>query len=188
MTERVIWERNVDHERIAHRTKQFQKRFAIVAAVIFVAVLIFGGPRNALGALIPLGILGAAWGTTVRFKNLSDKSNPVLKVNGGVLALGGLEVFLEDVKQFTTIATSVQTSLFGSRSRFDLGKAIFRTDEPGTRRDPQLTEFGWPGLDEAGVDSIREALETVLPGKYVEPVDLVAAKDLPRRTRRSRLG
>ena len=188
MAERVIWERTIDEEAIAHRTAWFQKYFGIAAVVAFVIVLLVAGFSNALGSLIPIAIVGAIWGYTVRIKNLSDRANPVMTLDGGVIVLGRSEVFVEDVYQFTTLATSIQTSLFGKYSRIQLGKAVFRTDIPGTRRDPQLTEFGWPGMDADGIESVREALEPILKDKWVEPVDLVAQKDLPRRTRRTRLG
>lgn len=187
MADRVIWERTVDQDKIRQRTDRFRKRFYPPAAIILLAVLIFAGWQNALGVLLVLGLIGLAWGNTVRFQSLSDAANPIMTVGNGRLTLGERSIIIEDVKRFTTIATSMQTSLLGRHSRIQLGKAIFRMDVPGTKRDPQLVEFGWPNMDEEGIESVRAALEPELEGKWVEPGAMVDESEVPKGRRRPRL-
>lgn len=187
MAERVIWERTVDHERIRERAATFRKQFFIPAAVILLVVLVFAGWQNAIGVLLLLGLVGMLWGNAVRFKSLGDATNPTMVVDRGRLRVGRLEIVLEDVRRFTTIATSVQTSLLGRHSRIDVGKAVFRMNEPGGRREPDLIEIGWPNMGEEGIAEVRAALEPELAGKWVEPTELVTEDELPRRSRRPRM-
>lgn len=187
MADRVIWERTIDHDKIRNRTERFRMRFFVPAALVLLVVLIVAGWQNAIGALLVLGLIGLAWGTTVRFQSLSDAANPVMTVGNGRIKLGERTVIVEDVKRFTTVATSMQTSVLGRHSRISLGKAIFRMDEPGTRRDIHLVEFGWPNMTEAEVATVRAALEPELPGKWVSPGDMVEDSEVPKRRRRPRL-
>jgi len=186
MAERVIWERTVDHDKIRQRTERFRKRFFIPAAVVLLIVLVFAGWQNAIGALIVVGMVGLTWSTAVRFQSLSDGANPVMVVKNGRLVLGELEIIIEDVKRFTTMATSIQTSLLGRYSRVQLGKAVFRMDVPGTKRDPKLIEFGWPNMDDAGIDTVKAALLPELPDKWVEPHDMIEDDEASTRRRRRR--
>lgn len=187
MGERVIWERTIDHDKISARTNRFRQRFYPAAAIILLAVLIFAGWKNAIGVFLVLGAVGMFWATTVRFQSLSDAANPVMKVSDGRLVLGERSIIIEDVKRFTTVATAMQTSLLGRHSQIKLGKAIFRMDVPGTKRDPQLVELGWPNMDEDGVASLRAALEPELEGKWVEPGDMLDESEVSKRRRRPRL-
>ena len=187
MADRVIWERTVDHDKIRERSERFRKRFYPAAAAILLVALVFAGWKNAIGVALLVGIVGLVWGNTARFQSLSDAANPVMTVSSGRLKLGDRTIILEDVKRFTTMATVMQTSLLGRHSEIRLGKAIFRMDDPGTKREPQLLELGWPNMTEEGVASVRAALEPELPGKWVEPVELVDQSEIPKRTRRPRL-
>ena len=187
MAERVIWERTVDQNKIRERSDRFRKRFFPAAGLILLIVLVFTGWQNAIGALFVVGLVGMVWGNMVRYQSLSDAANPVMTVTDGRLKLGDRTVIIEDVKRFTTIATSLQTSLFGRHSRIHLGKAIFRMDMPGSRGGPDLVEFGWPNMTEEGVATVRLALEAELDGKWVAPGDMVDDGEVPKRTRRPRL-
>ena len=186
MAERVIWERIVDQDKTRQRSEQFRKRFFPAAGITLAVVLISAGWKNAIGALLVVGLVGKVWGNTVRFQSLSDAANPVMTVSNGRLKLGDRTIIVEDVKRFTTIATAMQTSLLGRRSQIKLGKAIFRMDVPGSKREPILVEFGWPNMTEEGVARVRAALEPELVDKWVEPVDLVDQSELPKRSRRAR--
>ena len=186
MAERVIWERIVDQDKTRQRSEQFRKRFFPAAGITLAVVLISAGWKNAIGALLVVGLVGMVWGNTVRFQALSDAANPVMTVSNGRLKLGDRTIIVEDVKRFTTIATAMQTSLLGRRSQIKLGKAIFRMDVPGSKREPILVEFGWPNMTEEGVARVRAALEPELVDKWVEPVDLVDQSELPKRSRRAR--
>ena len=187
MAERVIWERTVDQDKIDRRDARFQKFFLAPAPVVFVAALVFTGLRNAIGVALLLGLLGFAWRTTIRFRALSESANPVLVVDRGRLILGERAVILEDVKHFTTLATSIQTSLLGRYSRVHLGKALFRLDMPGSKGQPDIVEFGWPAMQEDGVASLRVALEAELPDKWVNPSDLVTEAELKKHRRQHRV-
>lgn len=187
MAERVIWERTVDQNKIRERSDRFRKRFFPAAGLILLIVLVFTGWQNAIGALFVVGLVGMVWGNMVRYQSLSDAANPVMTVTDGRLKLGDRTVIIEDVKRFTTIATSLQTSLFGRHSRIHLGKAIFRMDMPGSRGGPDLVEFGWPNMTEEGVATVQLALEAELDGKWVAPGDMVDDGEVPKRTRRPRL-
>ncbi len=186
MAERVIWERTVDHEKIQLRSERFRNRFFIPATLVLLVVLIFAGWQNALGVLILVSMVGLTWRSTVRYQSLSDAANPVMTVNNDRLILGEVEVILEDVKRFTTMATSIQTSLLGKYSRVQLGKAVFRLDVPGTKRDPKLIEFGWPNMDDAGIETVKAALQPELPDKWVEPQDMIEESEASTRRRRPR--
>ena len=187
MAERVIWERTVDQNKIRERSDRFRKRFFPAAGLILLIVLVVTGWQNTIGALFVVGLVGMVWGNMVRYQSLSDAANPVMTVTDGRLKLGDRTVIIEDVKRFTTIATSLQTSLFGRHSRIHLGKAIFRMDMPGSRGGPDLVEFGWPNMTEEGVATVRLALEAELDGKWVAPGDMVDDGEVPKRTRRPRL-
>ena len=187
MAERVIWERTVDQNKIRERSDRFRKRFFPAAGLILLIVLVVTGWQNAIGALFVVGLVGMVWGNMVRYQSLSDAANPVMTVTDGRLKLGDRTVIIEDVKRFTTIATSLQTSLFGRHSRIHLGKAIFRMDKPGSRGGPDLIEFGWPNMTEEGVATVQLALEAELDGKWVAPGDMVDDGEVPKRTRRPRL-
>ena len=184
MAERVIWERTIDYDKIAHRRARFQKLFFPPAIAIVLLVLVLASWQDALGAAFVVGMVGLVWGNTVRYQSLSDAANPTLTVEHGRLRLGDREIIMEDVKKFTTLATSTQTSLLGKYSRVQLGKAIFRYDVPGSRREPQLSEFGWPNMGEVGVASLTEALQKEMPGKWIEPAELLTVEELPKRRRR----
>ena len=187
MAERVIWERTVDQNKIRERSDRFRKRFFPAAGLILLIVLVVTGWQNTIGALFVVGLVGMVWGNMVRYQSLSDAANPVMTVTDGRLKLGDRTVIIEDVKRFTTIATSLQTSLFGRHSRIHFGKAIFRMDMPGSRGGPDLVEFGWPNMTEEGVATVRLALEAELDGKWVAPGDMVDDGEVPKRTRRPRL-
>jgi hypothetical protein len=187
MAERVIWERTVDQNKIRERSDRFRKRFFPAAGLILLIVLVVTGWQNTIGALFVVGLVGMVWGNMVRYQSLSDAANPVMTVTDGRLKLGDRTVIIEDVKRFTTIATSLQTSLFGRHSRIHLGKAIFRMDMPGSRGGPDLVEFGWPNMIEEGVATVQLALEAELDGKWVAPGDMVDDGEVPKRTRRPRL-
>jgi len=187
MAERVIWERTIDHARIRERTARFRRQFFIPAAVVVLAVLLFAGWQNAIGVALVVGFVGLLWGNAVRFKSLGDSTNPTMVIEGGRLRVGRLEIILEDVRRFTTLATSVQTSLLGRHSRLQVGKAVFRMNEPGGRRPPDLVEIGWPNMTDQGVAEIRSALEPELPGKWVEPSELVTEEEFRSHGRRRRL-
>lgn len=186
MAERVIWERTVDRDAIRRRTARFRRQFFIPATLIVVAVLTFGGLRNAIGMVIVLSVVGMLWGTAVRYASLSDASNPTIVVEHGRMRVGRLEIILEDVRRFTTLATSVQTSLLGRHSRIRIAKAVFRMNEPGGRRAPDLVEIGWPNMGEDGIAGVRSALEAELPGKWVEPGELVTEDELRAHSRNRR--
>jgi len=184
MSEQVIWQRVIDYDKIDQRKQRFLKMFVGPAVAILLVVVIFTGLANGAGAAIVLGIVGLAWWNTVRYKSLSDQSNPTMTFDGERLSVGERSVLVADVKRYTTMATSIQTSVLGKYSRIHLGKVVFRTDNPGTRRDPQLVEFGWPNMDEAEVDRIDAALEPILRGRKVEPTELLTEDELSERTRR----
>ena len=186
MAERVIWERIVDQDKIRERSERFRKRFFPSAGSILLIVLILAGWKNAIGALLLVGLVSVVWGNAVRFQSLSDAANPTMTVADGRLKLGDRTVIIEDVKRFTMVATSLQTSLLGRHSQIKLGKAIFRMDVPGARREPDLVEFGWPNMTEEGVARVRAALEPELADKWVAPVDLVDQSEFPKRVRRPR--
>ena len=187
MAERVIWQRTVDDDKIAQRKRNFLRRFAVVAVVLYVLVVFLTGGAF-IGALVPVVLLGGLWGSTVRFQSLNDEANPTMVVDGGMLRLGRMEIVIDDIYRFTTMATETQTSLFGKYSRIHIGKAVFRLDVPGSRSEPKLVEFGWPNMGQEGLDSVRHSLERELPDRWVEPIDLVEAEELPkgRRSRFSR--
>ena len=180
----MIWERAVDHERIRQRTERFRKNFGIPAALVLVATLIIGGLSITVVVLIIVLLIGVAWGMTVRFQNLTDAMNPRLVVDRGRVILGNSEVLIEDVKRFTTVATTIKTSV-GSLGQIQLCKAVFRMDEPRPHRPPDLIEFGWPNMPPDQINSLKDALVPVLAGKWVEPEDLIDADegDDPRRGR-----
>ncbi len=183
MAERVTWERMVDHNKIRRRTERFRKRFFVPAALSVVGVLALSDWQNAIGALLVVGLVGLLWGTAVRYQSLSDAANPTIVVDRGRLRVGDREILIQDVRRFTTLATSVQTSLLGRHSRIHIGKAVFRLNELGGHDEPDLVEFGWPNMGEHGVASVRVALEPELPGKWVDPTDLVTPDELPGRRR-----
>ncbi len=187
MANRVIWERTVDQDKIRERGERFRNRFYPAAALILLIVLIFAGWTNAIGALLVVGLIGLVWGNAVRFQSLSDAANPIMTVGNGRLQLGDRTIIIEDVKRFTTIATTMQTSLLGRHSQIKLGKAIFRMDVPDRKREPDLVEFGWPNMTDEGIATVRVALEPELDGKWVEPADMVDATEVPKRVRRPRL-
>ena len=184
MAERVIWQRQVDYDKIEQRKKNFSVRFAIVAVVVYLAGLFLSGAF--IGALVPVVIIGALWGSTVRFQNLSDQANPTIVVDGGILRFGRMEVFIEDVRRYTTMSSKIQTSMFGKYSRIQVCKAIFRLDTPGTRSEPKLVEFGWPNMDEDSVATVKNALDNVLPDRWIAPDELVQLDEMPRRRRHNR--
>ena len=134
MAERVIWERTVDQNKIRERSDRFRKRFFPAAGLILLIVLVVTGWQNAIGALFVVGLVGMVWGNMVRYQSLSDAANPVMTVTDGRLKLGDRTVIIEDVKRFTTIATSLQTSLFGRHSRIHLGQGDLSHGHAGFTR------------------------------------------------------
>lgn len=183
MAERVIWEREIDTDKIAERQKKFVRRFAVVAIVIAVVIIGLSSGSNWLLAVILIAIIGLVWGGTVRAQGLSDRANPYLVVDGGILRLGRHEIYIEDVRRYTTLASEIQTSVLGKYSRIAVGKAIFRFDDPGTRSEPNLVEFGWPNMKADGVATVQEALEGVFDDLWVEPAELVDRSEIPKRRR-----
>lgn len=188
MTKRVIWERAIDTERIERRSQRFVQWFCIPAVFCIIAGLLFTGWQNAVGIAIVLAIFGLVIGSWVRFSSLSDRANPTMIVDNGSLVLGRESVVLADVTSYTTLVSSTQTSLFGDRSRIYIGKAVFRMAEQG-RAKLAVTEFGWPNMGEAGVESIEIALDPELPGKWIAPEEFFAtnAKERTGRAARRRL-
>ena len=184
MADRVIWERVIDYDKIEKRKQRFLQLFIGPALLIVLLVFVLGGVANAIGAAILVGAVGLAWRTTVRYQSLSDQANPTMTYDGTHIRVGDRSVAVRDVKCYATWATSIQTSLLGRFSRIDLCKAVFRTDEPGTRRDPQFVEFGWPNMDETGVEGIAAALRPILGTRQVEPAELLSREEAKAASRR----
>jgi len=183
MDKQVIWERQVDEDTIAYRKQRFVTRFVALAIVIMILAVVLGA--SMIGTVVVLGVIGGLWGNMVRYQSLSDRANPTLSFDGVKLSLGEQRsVIVEDVKRYSTLPTTMQTSIVGKHSRISIGKVIFRMDEPGSRRDPQLKEFGWPNMDQAELDTIALALEPILGDRWVEPVDLLAEHEYDKRTKR----
>jgi len=187
MADRVIWERTIDHDKIRERNDRFRKRFYPAAAIIVILVVILASWKDAIGAFLIVAAIGMFWRTTVRYQSLCDAANPVMTANNGKVILGNRTIVIDDVKRFTTIATSMQTSLLGRHSQIKVGKAIFRMDVPGTKREPQIVEFGWPNMTEDGVATVRAALEPELEGKWVEPGAMLDESEVNQSRRRPRL-
>lgn len=181
MAEQVIWERTIDHARIAQRRQRFKRWFVLPAAAIVVIVLVAAGPANAFGAMIVLGLLCGIIGSWVHVSSLSDQANPTMVLRDGSIVMGSRSVRVDDVKKYTTALISKQTSVLGKRSRISIAKAVFRLDDPtnAKRSAPQIVEFGWPNMGEAGIATVEDALDAVLPGRWVPPADLIAAHELP---------
>lgn len=185
--ERVIWERTIDHERINQRRRRFIQWFCFPAAACLLAGLFFAGWKNAIGIAILLAIIGALLGSWVRFSSLSDQANPTLVHKDGQIILGKESVRIADIDTYTSFMSSTQTSVFGDRSRIHIGKVLFRlrTTVPGSRSgEKELVEFGWPNMDEAGVESIEAALEPVLVNKWIPPEEFFPPEKPSRRGRR----
>ena len=184
MADEVIWERIIDRDKIAARKRRFQRFFFLPAAVIIVLVAIVSGVGNAIGVAGVLALVGLAWGNVVRYQSLSDEANPIMTYDGHRLKVGSGEVMIEDIKRYSTFATSMQTSVLGKYSRIEIGKVVFRLDEPGSRRDPRFVEFGWPNMGENGVASLADALEPIIGDRWVAPSDLVNEDEISPRSRR----
>ena len=159
---RTIWRRDTDDEGSRRRMRLFVRWYVIPLVVILVVVAVASDPWNALGVLILFGSIGALlwfwiWGT-----GRNRRTNPEVAFDGTSLMWGRLAVPVAQVERYTTYRSS-STIHIDATTR---GTAHFAVAE-FSMTEGKPVEFRWADLSDADLASLRVALDTVLPGRYV---------------------
>jgi hypothetical protein len=160
----IIWKRHYDKASQNKRMKRFCVFYLIPATICIVLMAILKDIYSALGLLIILGLFGLllfAWLWMIGF-NL--RMHPTVVEDDGYLCMGRQKVPIDQVMSFSTYMSSVSYSSYGTHSRtrssIGLGCVTFLLS------DRKEIDFKWPALEKEQLDTLRVALEQVLPGKW----------------------
>ncbi|MCA9829352.1 MAG: hypothetical protein R3B97_00340 [Dehalococcoidia bacterium] len=165
---RVIWARSVDRHKQRLRWKRFGLWYCAPVLLLLVPMAVFAGPWEALGAFILLGGFGLLVACWIFFKNLGQRVNPEVRSDGITLFWARRRVPLAEVQRYSTFMSSVEgaPAFVGGDSAAQIRHSV----EIGVVRfalpDGKEVEFKWPELPEAELDTLRAALDSLLPGRW----------------------
>ncbi len=164
----VVWRRSIDATKHRLRWKRFALWYCAPVFVVLAAMAIFMGPWEALGLFILLGGFGALVAGWIFFKGLGQRMNPEIRFDGEALLWGKRRVPLSDVQRYSTFMSSVEgaPAFVGGDSAAQIRHSV----EIGVVRfalpEHKEVEFKWPELPEAELDTLRAALDSLLPGRW----------------------
>ena len=163
-TKKIIWKRHYDKTAHDKRMKRFYVFYLLPAAIGIVLMAIFKSIGEALGLLIVLGLFGLLLFGWIWIMGFNLRANPTIVEENGYLSCGKQKVPINEVTAFSTYMTSVSYSAIAvgshTRSSMEIGCASFLL------RDGQKIRFKWPALEKEQLDTLRVALEQVLPEKW----------------------
>ena len=163
----IVWKRRYDVAVHAQRERRFWLFDAAPAAAVIVITAVVAGFGGAAGLLILFGLFGAMLYVWVWLTSRNERTNPTVTLEGGRMHWAKHSVPIADVVRFSTFMGSTAASISpNTTARASLGKAKFLLI------DGSDVEFAWAALEEAQLDELRAALETVLPGRWRPIEDL----------------
>ncbi len=166
----TIWERSINHERIAARNRRATRWFLVPSLSAAVLGFWAGGVGLGVALVLASGFLASLLAMFVMSSNRNERMNPSLETDNGDLVLGVLRVPMKKVECFTTYMGSARTNV-GSAAGEPTGdgapvaKVMLRfVDGDGGLAE---TVFGWPKMSAEELESVRTAIESQLPGQWL---------------------
>lgn len=153
----IIWKRHYDKASQDKRMKRFRFFYLIPATISIVLMAILEGIYSALGLLIVFGLFGSLLFAWLWMIGYNKRMHPTVVENDGYLCMGRQNVPMNQVMSFSTYITS-------SRDKVAMGCVTFLLS------DRKEIHFKWPTLEKEQLDTLRVALENVLPGKW-KPIE-----------------
>lgn len=161
----VIWTRTIDAEASARAWQRFGLFGCIPAALALVIALIFGGIAAFLGVLILGAFVLALVAGWIFFKQLGNRMNPTVSLDGTDLVWARRRVPTGDVVLWSTFKSEVQVQLREHRhTSRSMGAMRFRL------RDGSEPEFLWPSLPEEDLEGLKAAVTPHVAAPWI-PVD-----------------
>ncbi len=165
----VVWERTIDRAQQATRWRRLLTWYVAPVAVVAVVFAVALDPWSALGLLILTGLFGLVLVIWVLTINLNERSGAVIRFDGRHLQFRQLRIDTHAVRSYTTYGGEFRgpipyysSLLYGTRRpKIDTGNAEFLMSD-GTK-----AEMMWPNMPHDQVDGVRQALDRVLPGKWM---------------------
>ena len=185
--DQVLWTRPIDHDKIARRRRNLGLYYGLPSLAALILALVLGGPGQAAGVLILVGLFGLLVGGMVFFKDLNAKMGGTIKLADGKLVFGQRQVDLARLESWTTVSMKedwgvMDQALFGNPMAGNAitAKALFRLahyDESGQRGTNleggpgyEVVEFAWAEMTPEVLDDLRKTLEPHLFAPWV-PLD-----------------
>ncbi len=161
----IIWKRHYDEVAQKKRIKRFYVFFLFPAALSIVLMAIFKSIGEASGLLILLGLFGLLLFGWIWMMGVNLRMNPTVIEDGEYLYCGRNKVAKNEVMAFSTYMSSVSFSYSNSHggmssSSMGIGCVTFLLS------DRQEIDFKWPAIEQEQLDTLREALDPILPGKW----------------------
>jgi hypothetical protein len=173
-TATVVWRRTIDHDATTRRRNRFLLWYCLPVAVLALGFGVASGPWEALGILILFGGFGLLIGAWISLHGRNLRANPTMTSDGGALCVGKTKVPLADVQRWTTyprqVSMSTSTAHGGttrSSTTVHVAGFILAARQPDGSIHDDEREFVWPLLSDEDQASLRAALESVLPGRWV---------------------
>jgi hypothetical protein len=161
----IIWKRYYDEAAQSRRMKRFYLFYLLPATLSIVLMAIFKGLWDASGLLILLGVFGLMLFGWIWMIGFNLRMNSTVVEDNGYLYCNRNKVAKNEITAFSTYQSSVYFSYSGSHggmssSSMEMGYVTFLL------RDKSEVSFAWPAIEQEQLDSLREALDQVLPGKW----------------------
>lgn len=167
-SEAVIWRRSIDPSVHNRRWKRFGLWYCLPVVVVLAAMAVFMGPWEALGGLILFGGFGLLVAGWIFFKSLGQRMNPEIRFDGEALLWARVRVPLADVARYSTFMSSVQgppahvASNPAAQIRHSVKIGVVRFGLASGKE----VQFQWAELPEHELESLRVALDPLLPGRW----------------------
>ena len=173
-TATVIWRRTIDHDATTRRRNRFLLFYCLPVAVLALGFGVVSGPWEALGILILFGGFGLLIGAWIYLHGRNLRANPTMTYDGVALRVGKKEVPIGAVQRWTTYPRKVSSSTPSAHGgtttssiTVHVAGFIVTSGQPdGSVRDDEH-EFVWPLLSDDDQLTLRAALESALPGRWV---------------------
>ena len=141
--------------------RRFTRWYAIPVAVLVVAVAAWSGIGPAAGVLILFGGIGLLLFAWVWLTGRNRRTNPEVTFDGQVLAWARQRVPVDQISWFTTLQTTSTISIDATtHGTAHFGVARFHL------ADGQTVEFTWTDLPDEELDTLRQALDAVIPADW----------------------
>jgi len=182
----VIWQREIEHDRIAGRWRKFLLFYGAPSAAMLVIGLFVGGVGPFLGLAILLGLFGLMLGALVFFKNLGTKQNATIALDDQDLVFGRRRIDLRRVESWTTRTDDADwgvgsMTVFGDATAGNgiTAQVVFRLavvnehGHRGVRSDGgaafELVRLAWAEMPGDHLERLQHAIAPYIDAPYVSP-------------------
>jgi len=186
----VIWQREIEHDRLAGRWRKFLLFYVAPSVAVLVIGLVVGGVGPFLGLAILLGLFGLMLGALVFFKNLGAKQNATISLHDHHLVFGRRRIDLRRVESWTTRSDDVDWGvgsqlLFGNATAGNAitAQVVFRlavVNEHGHREvrsdgGPafELVRLAWAEMPGDHLERLQHTIAPHIGAPYVSAEQLL---------------